>query len=158
MWYETTRERIYAQFRTAGYTPADSWRSAGIVAEFRAHEWDESYDPEPHDIGVMRIRIEPDSEPYDPGSTLEPFRGSDGRWRTKEELERELSELLGRTGVWGSIGEVWDGSEWVEVDSCCGHAGCENPDCPIENDYVVDHMAECLARRSELGEDIAALP
>lgn len=158
MWYETTRERIFAQFRTAGYTPADSWRSAGTVAEFRAHEWSETYDPEPDDIGAMRIRLEPDNEPYDPGDTLEPYRGSDGRMRSRDELERELNHMLETYGVWGTIGEVWDGSEWVDVDSCWGHAGYKNLDCPIENDYVVDHMAECLARRSELGEDIAALP
>ena len=155
MWYETTRKRIYAQFRTAGYSTVDSWRDAGIVAEFRAHECGEHDEPE---IGDMRIRLEPDSEPYDPGDTLEPFRGSDGRWRTKEELERELSELLERTGVWGSIGEVWDGSEWVQSDSCWGHAGYENPDCPIENCYIVDHMAECLELRAKLGENVAALP
>ena len=157
MWYETNRKRIYAQFRTAGYSPVESWRSSGIVAEFRAHEYDENYDPEPHEIGAMRIRLEPDSEPYDPGDDLEPFRGSDGRWRSREELERELSELLDRTGVWGSIGEVWDGSEWVQADSCWGHARYDNPDCPIENPYVVDHMAECLKLRAKLAEDIAAL-
>lgn len=155
MWYETNRKRIYAQYREAGYDPVRAWRSAGIVSEFRAHECGEFDDPE---IGDMRIRLEPDNEEYDPGDTLEPFRGSDGRWRTKEELERELSELLERNGVWGSIGEVWDGSEWVEVASCWGHAGYESADCPIENLYVVDHMAQCLKLRAKLAENIAALP
>jgi len=157
MWYETNRKRIYAQYRAAGYSPIDSWRSSGIVAEFRKHEWSE-YDPEPHEIGVMRIRLEPDDEPYDPGDTLEPFRGADGRWRTREENERELSDLLERTGVWGTIGEAWDGSEWVEAGSCWGHAGYENPDCPIENLYVVDHMRACLKLRAKLAENVAALP
>ena len=155
MRYESIRKRIYAQFRMAGYSPADSWRSAGIVEEFRAHECGEHDEPE---IGDMRIRLEPDNMPYNPGDTLEPYRGSDGRWRTREENERELSELLERTGVWGSIGEVWDGSEWVEVDSCWGHAGYDNPDCPIENCYIVDRMAECLELRAKLGENVAALP
>ena len=155
MRYETTRKRIYAQFRMAGYSPADSWRSAGIVAEFRVHECGKHDKPE---FGDMRIRLEPDDEPYNPGDTLEPFRGSDGRWRTREENERELSELLERTGVWGSIGEVWDGSEWVEADSCWGHAGYDNPDCPIENCYIVDRMAECLELRAKLGENVAVLP
>lgn len=155
MWYETNRKRIYAQFRTAGYSPVDSWRDAGIVAEFRAHECGEHDEPE---FGDMRIRLEPDGEQYDHGDTLEPFRGSDGRWRTREELERELSELLDRTGVWGSIGEVWDGSEWVQADSCWGHAGYDNPDCPVENLYVVDHMASCLNLRAKLSENVAALP
>lgn len=155
MWYETNRKRIYAQFRTAGYSPADSWRSAGIVSEFRAHECGEFDNPE---IGDMRIRLEPDDMPYDPGDSLEPYRGSDGRWRSREELERELSELLDRTGVWGSIGEVWDGSRWVETGSCWGHAGYENADCPIENLYIVDHMAECLELRAKLAENVAALP
>lgn len=155
MWYETTRKRIYAQFRTAGYSPVDSWRYAGIVAEFRAHECGEHDEPE---FGDMRIRLEPDGEPYDPGSTLEPFRGSDGRWRSREELERELSELLERTGVWGTIGEVWDGSEWVDVDSCWGHAGYNRPSDPVENEYVIEHMRACLEHREKLMADILALP
>lgn len=119
MWNETTRKRLYAQFRTAGYSPVESWRSAGIVAEFRA---------------------------------------IDGRMRSREELERELEHQLETFGVWGTIGEVWDGSEWIQADSVWGHAGYNNPDCPIENPYVVDHMAECLKLRADIGEDVAALP
>jgi len=80
MRYEATRKRLYAHYRANGGTPAGSWRCAGIVAEFRAHECGEHDEPE---IGDMRIRLEPDDEPYDPGDTLEPFRGSDGRWRTR---------------------------------------------------------------------------
>ncbi len=157
MLHETTRKRIYQQFRTAGYRPITAWERADIVAQFRQHETHDD-SPEPDDIGAVRIRLECDGEPYDAGDTLEPFRGSDGRWRTKEELERELSELLERTGVWGSIGEVWDGSEWVEVGSCWGHAGYESADCPIENPYVVDHMRACLEHRAKLMTDILALP
>lgn len=157
MW-TTDPKRIYAQFRKAGYSPVESKRSADIVAQFRAHQWGESCDPDPEDIGAMRIRLEPDSEPYDPGDTLEPHRGSDGRWLSRDELERELNHQLETYGVWGTIGEVWTGEDWEQVDSVWGHAGYKNPDCPIENIYVVDHMRACLARRIELGEDIAALP
>ncbi len=155
MWYETTRKRIYAQFRTAGYSPADSWRIAGIVSEFRAHECGEFDDQE---IGDMRIRLEQDVEPYDPGDTLESYRGCDGRWRSREENERELSALLERTGVWGTIGEVWNGTEWEIVDSCWGHAGHNRPSDPVENEYVVEHMRACLELRAKLSEDVAALP
>lgn len=155
MWYESTRKRLYAQFRTVGYSPVKSWRSAGIVAEFRVHECGEYDEPE---IGDVRIRLEPDSEPYDPGDTLEPYWGIDGRMRSREELERELEHQLETFGVYGTIGEVWDGSEWITADNCWGHAGYNNPDCPIENPYVVDHMAQCLELRADIGEDIVALP
>lgn len=149
------RKRLYVKFRANGGTPIGSWYCAGIVERFRANECGEHDAPQ---IGDMRIRLEPDNEPYDPGDTLEPFRGSDGRWRSREELERELNRILDSQGVWGVIGEVWDGSDWEHADSCWGYAGFDRPDCPIENFSIVDTMASCLALRAKLGENVAALP
>jgi hypothetical protein len=156
MW-TTDRTRIYQQFRTAGYRPITAWERADIVAQFRQHETDDD-SPEPEEIGAMRICLECDDEQYDAGDMLEPFRGSDGRWRTREELEREHTHMLETCGVWGTIGEVWNGTDWEIVDSCWGHAGYENPDSPIENEYVIDHMRACLEHRANMMADILALP
>ncbi len=68
------------------------------------------YEPEP-DEAPVRLRLEPDcdADPCD-------FDG------TERQLEA-ARERANRDGMWGMIGEYWDGHEWIEVDAVWGFIG-----------------------------------
>ena len=57
------------------------------------------------------------------------------------ERERQVEiERVNRDGVWGVIGEYWNGREWVHVDSCWGFIG----DDWRESGYDADIMRSTL--------------
>ena len=149
--------RLYRRFRAAGYRPVESMRDARTVCEFRSIENDRD-NLEPEDIGAVRIVSECDEEPYDPGDILEPHRGSDGRWRTREENEKELNHILETYGVWTVSSQLWTGTDWETVDSIGGCAGCHDAESPFENNYVIDLMRAAIDASRELTADIVALP
>ena len=149
--------RLYRRFRAAGYRPVESMRDARTVCEFRSIENDRD-NLEPEDIGAVRIVSEYDQEPYDPGDMLEPQRGYDGRWRTQDELEKELNRILETYGVWIVSSQVWTGTDWETVDSIGGCAGYDDPCSPFENCYVPDLMRAAIDASRELTADILALP
>lgn len=143
--YFRSAKNLYRQFRAAGCRADDSLRSARIVAAFRAPgvEWDHDSDPDRFsdfapgdDMGRVRIIAEPDDD-YD--------------WEElKDDVPEPVYERCARDGAWGTVAQVWNGSEWEDVDSVWGHVGYDDPLDPVENCYVVDLMSAALDRRAEL--------
>lgn len=79
-----------------------------------------------HSIGDTRVRFEPDQD-YDfddlCGDTYNPRVNAD---IPAAQLARELAQFqrdINQQGVWGVIGEVWNGHGWQEADSCWGIVG-----------------------------------
>lgn len=136
---------LYHQFRAAGYRADESLRSARIVSAFCAPgvEWDHDSDPDRFsdfapgdDLGRVRIIAEPD-EDYD--------------WEDLDNsVPRSVYERCARDGAWGTVAQVWNGSEWEDVDSVWGNVGYDDPLDPVENCYVVDLMSAALDRRAEI--------
>lgn len=150
-------QRIYRRMRDSGTNPVWALRSARIIHQFNSI-CDSRDNLEPEDIGAVRIVSEYDSEPYDPGDMLEPFCGSDGRWRSREENEKELNHMLETYGNYVVMSQVWNGHEWEMVDSIGGCAGYHDPCSPFENCYVPDLMRAAIEASRELTSDIVALP
>jgi hypothetical protein len=117
--------KLYKAFRRDGYTASHAVHAARTLSAFRKLEVE----------GLVRIRVEADEEPYD--------------WGDIEPSESDI-ETLNNLGVWGTIGEVYEGckhcgnGKWTHVASCWGHAGYQDPSDPFENWYIIDHMASCV--------------
>jgi hypothetical protein len=65
-----------------------------------------------------------------------------------DRLERERKaevERVERDGVWGVVGEFFDGEEWQHADSCFGFIGDDWKD----SGYDVDIMASTLRQAKE---------
>jgi hypothetical protein len=149
----------YPLFRRAGYQPSHAMRAARAYLEFRELESTDD-NPGPDEIGAVRIRAEEDCHVDTEdlaGDTLKPFRGSDGRWRTADELRKEWEHTIETWGIFGTIAEVWTGESWRHVDSCWGHTGYRDVLNPLENWYVVDHMRAAVdaSRKLESVEEFA---
>lgn len=93
--------------------------------------------------GPVRIRIAPDEIcDFDElcGDSYNPIANPDiPASRLARERQQEL-DRVNRDGVWGMIGEYWDGDDWQLVDSCWGFVGDDFK----ESGYAEDIMAETL--------------
>lgn len=149
----------YELFRHAGNSPESAMRSARAYLEFREIETNDD-NPGPDEIGAVRIRAEEDShcDIEDlAGDTLEPFRGSDGRWRSADELRKEWDHTIETWGVWGLISEVWTGEAWDHVFSVWGFTGYRNILDPLENSELIEFMRAAVdaSRNLESVEEFA---
>lgn len=82
--------------------------------------WDlNSYTPG-EAFGPVRLRLEPEQEFYD-DSYIDTWTDETQAYRDK--VRKELWECIERDGVWGLIGEFWNGQEWEHADSCWGFVG-----------------------------------
>lgn len=149
--YTLSVPKLYRQFRKVGYRADEAIQSARTVAEFRAPgvEWDHDSDPDRFsdfapgdDLGRVRIIAEPDDD-YDWGEL-------------KDDVPEPVYERCARDGAWGTVAQIWNGSEWEDVDSVWGHVGYDDPLDPVENCYVVDLMSAALDRRDEMLASIDA--
>ena len=75
----------------------------------------------------MRRHVQPEVNPEIPESRLERER-------------KEFLDKVNRDGVWGIIGEFFDGETWQHADSCFGFVG----DDWKGRGYDVDIMRETL--------------
>lgn len=75
---------------------------------------------------TVRLRIEPDLC-YSPedlfGDIFNPPCNHKIAEATLEQQRKENTDRVENEGMWGIIGEVWNGEEWVEVDACWGFIG-----------------------------------
>src|SRR5262245_235559 len=101
-------------------------RTARINLDWAAHEWNEFDEPE---IGSVRLRFAPDESPDH--SWLEQDCYSD-RYRA------DMRDTIDRDGVWGCIGEYFDGEDWQAADSVWGFVGQD------AHGYTPDIKAETL--------------
>lgn len=98
----------YRAARSQGWRASDALRRARIQAEWREREADE-WAP---DLGAVRLHLEADD---DWSAALDGDFG---------EREREaLAERARRDGVWGLIGQFWNGEAWETADSVWGFIG-----------------------------------
>ena len=130
-------------FQTSAQT---ALRHAKIRTVWAEHECVEHDEPE---IGSVRLRIEPDDsmniEDLE-GDTFNPKVNSDIPRARLEREQKEFREKVNRDGVWGVIGEYWDGEEWQHADSCFGFVGDQWKD----SGYDIHIMSSTLEQASKI--------
>jgi len=106
----------YKRLRRLGYRASNAYDMAKTNVAFDNLEFDE----------VVRIRVEPD-EFFDLdnllGDTYDPSVNTD---IPPERLERERKaeiNRINRDGVWGIVGEYFNGETWEVADSVWGFVG-----------------------------------
>lgn len=117
----------YREFRAKG------WLARWALSAARTQiAWDAAsgylyhgYDQDPENPTV-RLRLEPDeccSYEDLAGDSFDPLVNSDICASQLEREEQAFKDRINRDGVWGLIGEFWDGSDWERADSCWGFVG-----------------------------------
>jgi hypothetical protein len=86
-------------------------------------EWDEHSEPE---MGEVRLRVVPDecADLADlEGDRFNPRVNPDIPVSRLEREQQEFHEKVEREGVYGIVGEYFDGETWQHADSCFGFVG-----------------------------------
>jgi hypothetical protein len=138
--------REYARERATGTLAKNALHNVRIRAAWRKAEWDEHSEPE---IGDVRLRIvADDSADLDDlfGDTFNPKVNSDIPLARLERERQAEVDRVNRDGVWGVIGEYYDGEEWQHADSCFGFIGEDWKD----SGYDVDIMSQTLDAASAI--------
>lgn len=94
-----------------------------------------------HCANTVRVRFDPDEYVSCEDLCGDCFNPDENPHLSKEALERKKREFLdtvNRDGVWGAIGEFWNGEEWIDADSIWGLVGLD------EDDYILDIMASAI--------------
>jgi hypothetical protein len=129
-----TIAREYKRLRSKGWNASsaldtakvrDAWETAGGFSG----DSPGVYLPDPDDHPV-RLRFEPDDDQSTPLDA--DFENDKQR--------AEVARLIEVHGVYGIIGEYWNGEEWVHADSCWGFIGNDLRD----NGYDTDIMRATL--------------
>jgi len=128
-------------------TPAKNvLREIRIRQEWAKHECEGDGIPE---IGSVRLRIEPDDSVDMEdlfGDTFNPTLNPKISEAKLERQKKEEVDRVNRDGVWGVIGEYWDGEEWQTADSCWGFIGEDWK----ESGYDVDIMSQTLEQAAKV--------
>jgi hypothetical protein len=123
-------------------------RNIKTRAEWRTWEVGEHDTAE---LGSVRLRVVPDdSVDLDDlfGDTFNHAVNDDIRPEVLDKQRREEVDRVERDGVWGVIGEYWNGEEWERVDSCFGFVGDDWRDSGYDIDIMratLDKMKSKLA-------------
>lgn len=104
-------QREYTRLRKLGFQASNALSYARTLIEFRSRECGEWDEPE---LGDVRLRILPDND-----VDMDNLKGDCLTQREENEFEKRISS----DGVWGIVGEYWDGSNWQHADSCWGFVG-----------------------------------
>jgi hypothetical protein len=105
----------------------------GFVQCLHAYGWDKdevaeysSGEPINAKRGNVRLRLVPDEmcsfEDLE-GDCFNPKANPDTPASRLERDRKEFMEKVKREGVWGVIGEYFDGEKWQHADSCFGFVG-----------------------------------
>jgi hypothetical protein len=97
--------------------------------------------PDADTFGPVRLQVVPD-EAYRVEDNFDPSAYDD----PDKALQAE-KDTVDRDGVWGVVGEYWDGESWQHADSCWGHVGYHDPADPFENPYAANIMLATIAAR-----------
>jgi hypothetical protein len=120
--------RFYQRERARGFEATWALSNARTRMEWEKHEVPEYSNGEPIDPkrGNVRLRVVPD-ETFSlvdlEGDCFNPKTNPD---ISPAKLERDRQEFItkvNREGVWGIIGEFFDGEAWQHADSCFGFVG-----------------------------------
>ncbi len=114
----------YKKLRASGYAAKSALYSARINSEWRAFECGND-EPE-FGIFCVRLQIIPDDccdMDNLKGDTYNRKANPDIQESRMAREEKEFEERVDRDGVWGVVGEFWNGSKWTQADSCFGFVG-----------------------------------
>ncbi len=92
--------------------------------------------------GPVRLILKLEEDAYD-DSYVDTW--DDLSEQKREKYRKDLWDRVERDGVWGLVGEYWDGSEWVHADSCWGFIGDDWKD----SGYDTDIMAMTISAYSD---------
>jgi hypothetical protein len=101
-------------------TAESAWKSAKYIVDVE-QRWQLAEDNE-----QVRFRVEYDElADYEnlAGDSFNPEVNTDIQPHILEREEREFIDKINREGVWGIIGEFWNGEEWIQADSVWGFVG-----------------------------------
>ena len=79
-----------------------------------------------------------------------PYDLDTNAYARESDLNREIDRIE-REGVWGIIGEYWDGAEWQIADSCWGFVGDDLELNGYDDDIrraTLDAYKKCLAAQA----------
>jgi hypothetical protein len=120
--------RLYQCERARGFQASWALSNARTRLEWGTYEVAENSNGEPIDPkrGDVRLRIVPDET-----CSLEDLEGDcfnskvnpDVPASTLERDRKAFIEKVNAEGVWGIIGECFDGERWQHADSCFGFVG-----------------------------------
>src|SRR5574337_1185986 len=125
--------REYQRLRAMGWHAKQALDATRTRSEWEKYECGEFDTPA---LGYVRLRVEPEMYP-EMGNLTDAAEGS-------HEYAR-LLEIAERDGVWGLIGEYFDGDKWQHADSCWGFIGGDWKD----SGYDADIMRATLAAAKE---------
>lgn len=120
--------RLYQRERANGFQAQWALSNARTRMEWDKHEVAEYSSGEPIDPkrGNVRLRVVPDET-----CSLEDLEGDCFNPKANpdipaSQLQRDREEFIAkvnREGVWGIVGEYFDGEAWQHADSCFGFVG-----------------------------------
>ena len=128
-------KREYARLRAAGWHAKQALFQAKTLDEFKTMEHQ----------GLVRLRIVADEDVCMEdlkGDCYDPRVNSDVPRAKLEREEREFEQRVSDLGVWGVIGEYFDGEDWQRADSCFGFVGDDWKDSGYDADIMRATMDE----------------
>jgi hypothetical protein len=120
--------RLYQRERTRGFQATWALSNARTRLEWDQHEVAEHFIGEPIDPkrGNVRLRLVPDETCSFEDLESDCFNPETNPDIPASRLQRDREEFIAkvnRDGVWGIIGEYFDGEKWQHADSCFGFGG-----------------------------------
>jgi len=133
--------RLYQRERTRGFQAQWALSNARTRLEWSKHEVAEYSSGEAVDPrrGNVRLRLVPDE-----ATSVEDLEGDCFSPKANpnvpaSRLERDREEFIAkvsREGVWGIVGEYFDGEVWQHADSCFGFVGDDWKDSGYDTDIM----------------------
>jgi hypothetical protein len=128
--------REYKRLRAIGWHAEHALSHARTLVEFdkARNEF-----PGEDDIGAVRLRVESDDHMSFDDLTGDTYNASANPDIQKSRMDREREaerERIERDGVFGIIGEYWNGAEWVDVDAVWGFVGEDWKDSGYDSDIM----------------------
>jgi hypothetical protein len=144
--------RLYQRERAKGFQARSALSNAHTHMEWDTHEVAEHSSREPIDPkrGNVRLRVVADemcSLDDLEGDCFNPKANPD---IPASQLQRDREEFIAkvnREGVWGIVGEFFDGEKWQHADSCFGFVGDDWKDSGYNTDIMRAALNEAKAAR-----------
>lgn len=144
----------YKRLRSQGYTAKSAYSAAKTRVAWQAAECGEHNEPR-FESACVRLKIVPDEY-----ADMDDLKGDSFNPAVNDNIpaarlareEKEFENKVNRDGVWGVIGEYWNGEKWIVSDSRFGFVG----DDWKESGYDDDIKACTLAAFEEFYADMLA--
>lgn len=148
--------KAYDHERALGWRAQQALRNARIRLAWDKQDGWQSDDSDDSDCapyergsgyGPVRLRLVPHDS-----ACLDDLLG-DG---LSERERKAQTERCNHAGVWGLIGEYWDGAEWQHADSCYGFVGDDWSDSGYDTDIMSATLGAYVARIMEYASELEA--